>query len=77
MSLNQSDRNAKNEIALPPRWTDMDITQHGSSSWSTGYKLKVEKDKEEKEYFLKVCKLSHTTYLSPKLSAPKHTSSAS
>jgi protein-ribulosamine 3-kinase len=35
----------------------VDMTQHGSSSWSTGYKFRLKKDDDEEEYFLKVCKL--------------------
>jgi len=44
-------------IALPSDWNIEEISQHGSSSWSTGYKLSLEKDGEEKEFFLKVCGL--------------------
>jgi protein-ribulosamine 3-kinase len=51
-----------NEIALPLGWNVVDVTQHGSSSWSTGYKLILEKDDEETEYFLKVCRrINHLT----------------
>ncbi|KAF1851891.1 uncharacterized protein K460DRAFT_270343 [Cucurbitaria berberidis CBS 394.84] len=41
-------------VALPSGCTIVDISQHGSSSWSTGYKLEVEVDGEEREFFLKV-----------------------
>jgi hypothetical protein len=53
---------ADTSIALPSEWVIEEVNQHGSSSWSTGYKLCLEKDGEEKEYFLKVCDLrcSHT-----------------
>lgn len=40
--------------ALPLGWTVVDVSEHGSSSWSNGFKLSLEKDNEEKEYFLKV-----------------------
>lgn len=40
--------------ALPPGWTLEEVMEHGSSSWSTGYKLSLTRGDKEKEYFLKV-----------------------
>lgn len=44
--------------ALPLGWALVDISEHGSSSWSTGYRLSMEKDEKELEYFLKVRQVS-------------------
>jgi len=39
---------------LPPGSEVVDVHEHGTASWSSGYKVDVEVDGEEKEYFLKV-----------------------
>ncbi|OAL43082.1 hypothetical protein IQ07DRAFT_650360 [Pyrenochaeta sp. DS3sAY3a] len=40
--------------ALPSGWTLEEVTEHGSSSWSSGYRLSLTRGDKEKEFFLKV-----------------------
>ncbi|KAI4658989.1 uncharacterized protein J4E78_005412 [Alternaria triticimaculans] len=52
--------------ALPSDWNIEEVSQHGSSSWSTGYKLSLEKDGEEKEFFFKHAEMALGEYESQK-----------
>lgn len=42
--------------ALPSDCKIIAVTEHGTASWSSGYKIEVEVNGEEKDFFLKVRK---------------------
>jgi hypothetical protein len=50
-------------LALPSGCEILAVAEHGTSSWSRGYKIETQVDGENQDYFLKVRKAQYPSGL--------------